>query len=204
MWAVRPAQFLPNTHHPVSESHDVTRLLHSIQSGDKKAVDLLIAHVHGELRLLADAYLRGERTDHTLQPTALVNEVYIKLVGQRHVRWQSRSHFLGIAAQAMRRILVDHARRRGAAKRSGGQNITLDEGMLVERSATLDIIAVNDALSRLGELDGRQSRIVELRFFGGLEIEEIAEVMGVSPATVKREWRTARAWLRRELADDAQ
>ena len=182
-----------------AHSHTVTELLDAMEAGDRGAVDMLMAHAHTELRELAGYYLRGERPDHTLQPTALVHEAYMRLVGQREVRWQSRSHFLGVAAQAMRRILVDHARKHGAAKRSAGQGITLDEGMISESATPIDVIAVNDALTSLAELDDRQARIVELRFFGGLSVEETAHVLDISPATVKREWRMARAWLRREL-----
>ena len=185
-------------------SHEVTQLLQRLQHGDPRAVDLLIPLLYAELRDLAADYLRGERPDHTLQPTALVHEAYLKLVGQREVHWQGRSHFLGVAAQAMRRILVDHARRHRAAKRYGGPLVTLDEGMLVEQPTTLDLIALNDALARLAELDPRQAQIVELRFFGGLAIEEVAEVLAISPITVKREWRIARAWFRRELAAAAE
>jgi RNA polymerase sigma factor (TIGR02999 family) len=185
----------------LQHSQDVTHLLEAIHSGDKEAVDLLVQHVYAQLKQLAESYLRAERPNHTLQPTALVNEAYLKLVGQRDVRWQSRSHFLGIAAQAMRRILVDHARRRHAVKRDAANLITLDEGMFARTASTLDVIAVSDALSRLSQLDERQSRIVELRFFGGLDIDETAHVLEISPATVKREWRVARAWLRRELSE---
>jgi RNA polymerase sigma factor (TIGR02999 family) len=182
-------------------SHEVTQLLQRLQHGDAAAVDLLIPLVYAELHDLAANYLKSERPNHTLQPTALVHEAYLKLVGQREVQWQNRSHFLGIAAQAMRRILVDYARRHRAAKRGGGPLITLQEGMLVEEAATLDLIAVNDALARLAELDERQARIVELRFFGGLKVEEIADLMEISTVTVKREWRFARAWFRCQLGE---
>lgn len=182
-------------------SHEVTQLLQQLQQGDSRAADQLVPLVYAELHDLAAGYLRRERPDHTLQPTALVHEAYLKLVGQRTVTWQSRSHFLGIAAQAMRRILVDHARRRRTTLGPGGALITLDDGMLVEQPASLDLIALDEALTRLAALDARQGRIVELRFFGGLGIEEVAEVLGIAPITVKREWRIARAWFRRELTE---
>jgi len=182
-------------------SHEVTQLLEQLEQGDSTTVDRLVPLVYAELHDLAAGYLRAERPDHTLQPTALVNEAYLKLVGQREVRWQNRAHFLGVAAQAMRRILVDYARRRRAVKRGGGLLITLQEGMLVGVAATLDLVEVNDALIRLGELDVRQARIVELRFFGDLTVEEIAELLGIATITVKREWRMARAWLRCHLGD---
>jgi RNA polymerase sigma factor (TIGR02999 family) len=182
-------------------SHEVTQLLQRLQAGDATAVDFLVPLVYAELHELAAGYLRSERPDHTLQPTALVHEAYLKLVGQREVHWQNRSHFLGVAAQAMRRILVDYARKHRAAKRGGGPVITLREGMLVDQAANLDLIALNDALTRLAELDQRQARIVELRFFGGLTLEEIAAVLGISTITIKREWRIARAWLRSQLGE---
>jgi RNA polymerase sigma factor (TIGR02999 family) len=154
--------------------------------------------VYTELRKLAASYLRVERPDHTLQPTALVHEAYLRLVDQRSVNWQNRAHFFGIAAQMMRRILVDHARRRQAAKRDGATyRLYTSEEEATARDP--ELLALDEALSGLEALDARQARIVELRFFGGLTVEETAEVAGVSPATVKREWRTARAWLAREI-----
>jgi RNA polymerase sigma factor (TIGR02999 family) len=160
--------------------------------------------VYDELRRLAAHYLKGERPDHTLQPTALVHEAYLRLVGQSNV-WQSRAHFFGIAARTMRRILVEHARRRNADKRGGG---TVRVGPGIEGSAASpepdpEILALDEALTRLEGLDPQQARIVELRFFGGLSVEETAEVAEVSTATVKRKWRTARAWLRQELDGSA-
>jgi RNA polymerase sigma factor (TIGR02999 family) len=180
-------------------THEVTRLLHAMQGGSATASDDLIRIVYGELHQLAERYMRRERDDHTLQPTALVNEAYMRMVDQRAVSWQNRSHFFGIAAQAMRRVLVDHARRRRAARREGGQRITLDEGMVLARERSLDLLALDDALARLATLDARQARVVELRFFGGLDIDQTAEALGVSPATVKRDWTFAKAWLQREL-----
>ena len=152
------------------------------------------------MRKLAQSYLRRERQDHTLQATALVNEAYLKLVDQRQVKWQNRAHFFGIAAQVMRRILVDHGRKKKAEKRGSGERpVVLDGARDVAARESVDVVALDDALSALANLDGRQAKIVELKFFGGLSIEEVAEVVGVSPATVKREWAAARAWLRREL-----
>jgi RNA polymerase sigma factor (TIGR02999 family) len=159
--------------------------------------------VYGELRRLAASYLRRERPDHTLQPTALVNEAYLRLVDQRSVSWANRAHFFGIAAQLMRRILVDHARRRQAAKRAAVYRVTATAGSPSGDRAP-ELLALDGALSDLEKLDARQARIVELRFFAGLTVEETAEVTGVSPATVKREWRTARAWLRREIGRESK
>ena len=178
---------------------EVTALLQRWSRGDQEALEQLIPLVYEKLRQLASSRLRAERPGHTLQPTALVNEAYLRLVGQKKVAWQNRSHFYGIAAQMMRRILVDHARRRGAAKREGGVRfvVTIEEEGAPDRD--IELLELDSALSDLGRLDPRQARIVELRFFGGLSVEETAEVAGVSTATVKREWRTARAFLRREI-----
>ena len=176
---------------------EVTALLRDWSGGDRAALERLMPLVYQELRRLAASYLRVERPDHTLQPTALVHEAYLRLVDQRGVNWQNRAHFFGIAAQMMRRILVDHARRRQAAKRDATAlrlQTTGEEG-----SHDPELLALDHALCGLESLDSRQARIVELRFFGGLTVEETAEVAGVSPATVKREWRTARAWLAREI-----
>ena len=157
-----------------------------------------------ELRKLAASYLRRERRDHTLQPTALVNEAFLKLVDQRAVRWQNRAHFFGIAAQAMRRILVDHARAHASSKRGGEmRKVPLDEAVQIGGGGDVDLLALDEALTRLAALDPQQSRIVELRFFGGLTMEETAEVMHISPATIGREWRIAKAWLSAELGRTA-
>jgi RNA polymerase sigma factor (TIGR02999 family) len=183
---------------------DVTALLRRWNEGDKQALESLLPLVYAELRAVAANCLRSERSDHTLQPTALVHEAYLRLIGQDRVAWQNRAHFFAIAAQMMRRILVDHARRRRAAKRDAVTfRITLSG--LSEEPADLDpeILALDEALKGLEALDPRQARIVELRFFGGLTVEETAEVAGLGTATVKREWRTARAWLRRELDADS-
>jgi RNA polymerase sigma factor (TIGR02999 family) len=156
--------------------------------------------VYRELQALARRYLSRERPGHTLQATALVHEAYVKLIDQRHVEWQNRAHFFGVAAQLMRRLLVDHARRRNRGKRgSGGTRITLTEGLAAVAEVNVDAIALDDALTSLERLDARKGRIVELRFFGGLTVEETAEVLGTSAATVKREWRFAKAWLSRQM-----
>jgi RNA polymerase sigma-70 factor (ECF subfamily) len=179
---------------------NVTQLLDQLSQGRPQAFEALLPVVYGELRRQAARYLRRERGNHTLQPTALVNEAYLRLVDQRHVRWQNRAHFFGIAAQAMRRVLVDHARGRVRLKRGGpAAQVTLDEGMLVAAERSIDLLALDKALQRLTTLDARQGQIVELRFFGGLSVEEAAEVIGISPATVKREWSMAKAWLYTEL-----
>lgn len=179
---------------------DVTQILKEVSDGDKDAPARLMPLVYDELRRLASHYLRQERSDHTLQPTALVHEAYLKLIDQTRVDWQSRAHFVGVAAQSMRRILVDHARSHQASKRGGlQQKLALDEAIDYSQSRDVDLVALDDALNTLAEFDQRQSRIVELRFFGGLTIEETAEALGVSPATVKVDWSMAKAWLRREI-----
>jgi RNA polymerase sigma factor (TIGR02999 family) len=186
---------------------DITRLLREWQAGSAPALETLIPLVYDELHTLASRHLSRERRDHTLQTTALVNEAFLKLAGQREVDWQSRAHFFGIAAKLMRRILVDHARRDGRVKRGGGvTHLPLDEVDPPSPSTPVDAVdtcALDAALSRLEALDPHQGRIVELRFFGGMTIEEAAEVMGSSSATVKREWAVARAWLYRELTGEA-
>ena len=180
---------------------DVTRLLQAWNEGQPGALDALMPIVYGELHRLAKASLRRERPDHTLQATALVNEAYVRLVGQTRMRWQNRAQFFGTAAQFMRRILVDHARDRLSAKRgAGAPRIELDEAILATEERGIDLLALDAALERLEQLDARQGQLVVLRFFGGLTIEEAAEVLEISPATAKREWVTARMWLRRELA----
>ena len=177
---------------------DITALLKDWSGGDRAALEKLMPVVYEELRRLAAAHLRSERSDHTLQPTALVHEAYLRLADQRSVEWANRAHFFSIAARIMRRILVDHARRRRALKRDGGGlRLTLAEASTEDRGP--ELLALDTALTSLEALDPRQARIVELRFFGGLSVEETAEAAGISTATVKREWRTARAWLRREI-----
>lgn len=179
----------------------ITQLLIDWGKGDQAALERLMPLVYSELRRLASNYLRRERAEHTLQPTALVNEAYLKLVDQRNARWQNRAHFFGIAAQLMRRILVDHARQRQAVKRGGvdQQRLSITSAEAVVKQPEIDILALNEALDELAEMDPQQSRIVELKFFGGLSIEETAEVLGISHATVERDWKLARAWLRRQL-----
>jgi RNA polymerase sigma factor (TIGR02999 family) len=179
-------------------SDDVTALL--LKWSDGKARDRLISTVYGELRKIAARHLRRERPDHTLQPTALVHEAYEKLIDQRRVRWQNRAHFYGVAAQVMRRILVDHARRRAAQKRSGGERVTLDGAAGAETPADVEVIALDDALAELATFDPGQARIVELRYFAGLTADDAAEAMGVSRSTLQREWALARAWLHRRLS----
>jgi len=180
---------------------DVTQLLHEWSSGNKAALDSLTPVVYDELRRLAGVYLRRERMDHTLQATALVHEAYMKLVDQRQVRWQNRAHFFGIAAQTIRRILVDHARGVRAAKRgSGAVALSIDEALGVSEKRDLELESLDDALETLAKVDPQQARVVELRFFTGLSIEETAEVLGISESTVKRDWVSAKAWLFRELS----
>ena len=186
------------------ETRDVTRMLVDWSQGDHAAMERLMPLVYDELRRLASSYLRRERSGHTLQATALVHEAYFRLIDQRSVTWQNRAHFFGVAAQLMRRILVDHARGRDAAKRgSGGPKISLDEAVAAPQETEIDLVVLNDALTTLSQVDPQQSRIVELRYFGGLTIDETAEVIGVSPATIKREWNMAKAWLFREVSRGA-
>jgi len=178
----------------------ITQLLIEVEGGDPRAVDVLFPLVYGELRAMARGQLRGEREGHTLNATALVHEAYTKLVRQSQANWQNRAHFLAVAAQAMRRILINYANGRLAAKRGGGQPaVTLNEELFSEQHRTEQLVALDSALARLQELNERQARIVELRFFGGLTEKEIAEVLKISVPTVKRDWRVARAWLAREL-----
>ena len=179
----------------------ITQLLARWRDGDQAALDELLPLVYREVRRMAGYYLRQERSDHTLQPTALVHEAYLRLVDQTHANWQNRAHFYGVAAQLMRRILVSHARTQQAAKRgSGGLKLSLDEVAMKAKQREAEVVALDDALMDLAKIDPQQSRIVELRYFAGLNIEETAEVLGVSPATVKREWGTAKAWLYNELS----
>ena len=183
-----------------SSQQEVTRLLVNWSKGDQKALEQLTPLVYSELRRLAQRFLRRERSDHTLQSTALVHEAFLRLIDQRSVQWQNRAHFFGVAAQLIRRILVDYARSRHTAKRGADAvKLSLDEALGVGESRDLDLVALDEALENLARLDPQQSRIVELRFFTGLSIEETAEVLGISPATVKRDWVTAKALLYREL-----
>ena len=180
---------------------EITRWLHEWSSGKENALDVLIPVVYAELHRQASNYLRRERVGHTLQATALINEAYLKLIDQRDVNWQNRAHFFGIAAQAMRRILVDHARARHRNKRGGdAENLPLEAAdFATSGDGSVDLIELDEALTRLALLDERQARIVELRFFSWLNVEETAEALGISKATVKNEWRTAKAWLFQEL-----
>jgi RNA polymerase sigma-70 factor, ECF subfamily len=187
---------------PSTATHRVTQLLDDWSSGNQAAHDELMSLVYDDLRRLARRHMRGEGSGHTLQTTGLVNEAYLRLVDQKNVRWQSRAHFFGIAAQMMRRILVDQARARLRLKRGGGAlRVSLDEAEAVALEKPPDLLALDEALARLAEVDGRKSRIVELRFFGGLSIDETAEVLQVSPGTVMHDWTLAKAWLYRALGN---
>jgi RNA polymerase sigma factor (TIGR02999 family) len=185
----------------VSDSSvDVTILLKQLSNGNQDVLAELIPQVYDELRRLAAYHLRQERKSHTLQATALVHEAYLHLVDQRHVDWKNRSHFFGVAAHLMRRILLMHARKIHAAKRGGSaQRISLDQAFVFTREHSAELVALDELLTRLSTLDPQQARVVELRFFGGLSVEETAELMGISTATVKRDWAMAKAWLAREL-----
>ena len=180
----------------------MTQLLHDWSDGDREALDKLIPIVYEELRRQAARYLQRERPGHTLQTTALIHEAYLRLIDQKNVQWQNRAHFFGIAAQLMRRILVDHARSRQAAKRGGSDiKLPLEEAMIVAERREVNLVALDEALDRLAAIDPQQSRVVELRFFSGLSVEETAEVLGVSTRTIKRDWNVAKAWLWREISE---
>jgi RNA polymerase sigma-70 factor (ECF subfamily) len=188
-----------------ASSDSVTRLLADVRLGRREAVDRLLPVVHDELRRIAGSYMRRERADHTLQPSALVNEAYLRLVDQRDVEWRDRAHFVGVAARLMRMILVDYARARRATKRAGGaERVPLDETVVTAGERDVDLLALDEALARLAEMDPRLGHVVELRYFGGLTTRETAEALGVSTATVEREWATARGWLRRELSAEGE
>jgi RNA polymerase sigma-70 factor (ECF subfamily) len=187
-----------------STRDSVTLLLGKMAHGDEGAAAQLMPMVYDELRRLAGGYMRRERTDHTLQPTALVHEAYLKMVEQRSVDWQSRSHFFGIAAQMMRRILIDHARGHLRDKRGGGViPVPLDDALVFAPEQSSELVRLDEALQRLAKIDPRQSKIVELRFFGGLTVEQTADVLGISPKTVKRDWSMAKAWLHGDLKVNA-
>jgi RNA polymerase sigma-70 factor, ECF subfamily len=191
----RPASIHPD--------HSISVLLHQLGQGNREAETLLMAQVYDELRRLARKYMRMERANHTLQPTALVNEAYLRLIGQPGISWQNRAHFFAAAAQLMRRILVDHARAKHAGKRGGVQDqVTLDENIAVSKTNTVDVLALHEALEKLARLDARQARVVELHFFAGLTFEEIAYILETSERTVKRDWQMARAWLKLELSKE--
>jgi RNA polymerase sigma factor (TIGR02999 family) len=181
-------------------TRNITHLLKEWGEGDQQALDELTPLVYEELRQQAARYLRKERPNHSLQATALINEAFLRLIDVKDVQWQNRAHFFAIAANLMRRILVDHARRRDAEKRGGSQVcLTLDEGLAWASEPDVDLLAIDEALDRLAVIDEQQARIVELRFFSGLTVEETATALGISPKTVKRDWSVARAWLKREI-----
>jgi RNA polymerase sigma factor (TIGR02999 family) len=185
----------------MSDARNITQLLAAWSDGDQAALDALIPAVYDELRRQASRYLRQERPGHTLQTTALINEAYLRLVDQKSMRWQNRAHFFGIAAQLMRRILVDHARAKHRAKRGGsGIRISLSKVTVRKTDRDIDLVELDQALNRLAEIDEQQSKIVELRFFSGLTVEETAAALNISPATVKRDWQVAKAWLHREIS----
>lgn len=187
-----------------TESDSVTRLIAGVRNGNRDAIDALLPLVHAELRRIASTHMRRERPGHTLQPTALVNEAYLRLVDQRDVAWQNRAHFLAVASRLMRRILVDHARARATAKREGAAvRVEIEAADVAETERDVDILALDEALGRLATMDPRLAEVVENRYFGGLTTRETAEAMKLSTATVEREWAAARAWLRRELKADA-
>ena len=186
---------------PLPASADVTSLLVAWSEGDEAALALLVPRIYAELHRLAHHHMRAERSGRTLQTTALVNEAYLRLVDTRRIRWESRAHFLGVAAQAMRRVLVDAARARGARKRGGAESpVVLDEALLAAPERSASLLALDDALTALASVDPRKSQMVELRYFAGLSVAETATVLGVSPETVHRDWRVAKAWLLRELS----
>ena len=183
--------------------HQVSQLLVDWSNGDQAALDRLMPLVDRELHRLAHHYMRRENVGHTMQTTALVDEAYLRLVDQKRMRWKNRAHFFALSAQLMRRILVDHARKRKYAKRGGdARRISFDEAMAVSRERGADLIALDDALQRLAAIDSRKSKVVEMRFFGGLRVEETAEALGVSPLTVKRDWKMAKAWLYNSLSTE--
>jgi RNA polymerase sigma factor (TIGR02999 family) len=175
-------------------------LLHAWSAGDRTALDQLAPIVYDELRRLARHYLKRERPDHSLQATALVNEAYLRLVDYKHMRWENRAHFFAVSAQLMRRILVDHARRHNQKRGAGAEHVVLEETAVIGPGRSESLVALDDAMELLAKLDPRKAQVVELRFFGGLSIEETAEVMKVSGVTVMRDWSTARAWLHREMS----
>ena len=183
-----------------ASSHEVTGLLIAWSDGDQSALEKLVPLIHAELYRLAKRYMGRQSPDHLLQPTALVNEAYARLIDWKNAKWQNRAHFFGVSAQVMRSILVDFARKRPHTREGAIRHVTLDEALIGGNQKTADIVALDDALNELTKLDSRKSQIVELRFFGGLSVEETAEVLKISPVTVMREWKKAKAWLFRELS----
>lgn len=189
---------------PSLPPQEVTQLLVDWGNGNQAALDRLMPVVYTELRQLAHRYMRRERPGHTMQTTALIHEAYLRLVDQNQVRWQHQAHFFGIAARLMRQILIEHARSRTRAKRGGGVGtISLDEAAIVSQARATELLALDDALERLATIDPRKSQVVELRFFGGLSVEEAAQVLNIAPNTVLRDWRMAKAWLRREISHES-
>jgi RNA polymerase sigma-70 factor (ECF subfamily) len=199
MLGVRRVKNLDKT----SPEGDVSTLLRAWSNGDQSALDRLAPIVYDELRRLAGHYLRGERTGHSLQATALVNEAYLRLVDYKRMRWENRAHFFAVSAQLMRRILVDHARRHNLKRGAGVQHVALEDTAVVGGGRTEDLVVLDEAMQALAHIDPRKAQVVELRFFGGLSVEETAEVLKVSPVTVMRDWSTARAWLYREMSGGA-
>jgi len=184
----------------IPDSHEVTELLLAWSEGDQEALDRLVPLVYDELRRLAQSYMRKERANQILQTTALIHEAYIRLIDANSVQWQNRAHFFGVAARLMRQILVAMARERGCQKRGGGaKQVSLDEAMMIDEELDDDLVALDEALGALAQFDARKAQVVEMRFFGGLVEEEIADALDVSPETVRRDWRLARSWLRRKL-----
>ena len=185
----------------IPDSHEVTELLLAWSEGDQEALDRLVPLVYDELRRLAQSYMRKERANQILQTTALIHEAYIRLIDANSVQWQNRAHFFGVAARLMRQILVAMARERGCQKRGGGaKQVSLDEAMMIDEELDDDLVALDEALGALAQFDARKAQVVEMRFFGGLVEEEIADALDVSPETVRRDWRLARSWLRRKLS----
>ena len=196
-----PTDVSPKSPEEMPPQTGITQLIAGARNGERAALDELLPLVYEELRCLADHYLRQERPDHTLQPTALVHEAYLRLVGQTSISWQNRAHFFSVAAQVMRHVLIDHARRHNADKRGGGGlRLSLDEAISFFEERDVNLIALDEALDRLAELDAQQARVVELRFYGGLTVEEVAEVLKVSTDAVRYDWRMAKAWLHREVS----
>ena len=184
-----------------ADEGDVTLLLRAMKNGDERAAEQLLPLVYNELHRLAKSYMRRERSDHTLQPTALINEAYLRLA-RENVDWQSRQHFIGFAANVMRHLLVDHARAHNAERRAGDlERVELEEGFMISRERSKEVIALHDALSTLEQVDPRQAKVVELRYFGGFSVEEIGEILEISPRSVKRHWALARIWLFKHMAE---
>ena len=203
MYAILFLQNILNRVSTTMTEKPITQILIELKKGEAAALDELLPLVYGELRRLANIYLRRERADHTLQPTALVHEAYLRLVGQKSIEWENRAHFFGVSARLMREILIEHARARGRQKRGGEFKtmIAFDDAVSFRSETQIDVVAIDEALSKLEKLDERQARIVEMKFFCGMTIEEIAEVLNISPATVKREWSTAKLLLYKMLND---